>query len=1002
MTENGAIRAALFTVPFSQDFCDATVSAVFETCGTDPLAINQLLLLLPNNRAIKAMTEAFVRRAAPGLLLPKMAAVGDLALDEALGPIIDPLTGDSDLVILPTIDPLERLTILTNLIVSQKQKMGSTISATQAVHMARQLAATLDELNVERIGHSEFPTLDTASDLAKHWQSAYGDLLHIWPQYLKILAERGLQDATNRRNQLLERLADNIGKPLQIGPIIAAGIATAAPAIAHLLRVIALRPDSKVILPSVDLQMPDASWDQLRPELIEEQDALFNANKEGHPQFHLKLLLDRMGFQRSEVVALNAKTGSAVLPISDIFCLSKETAGWLALPTARKKMKHLRVLVADDSAEEALAIAMLVREALNEKQRRIAIVTPDRELALRISTQLKRWDINADDSAGVALLQTANGALFKALAYWIAERFTPSRLLAILQHPLVHAGDGRLAHLEKVRALDLLVRGPMMGAGLFAITQRVEDALAKARGPSLVRLTELQSWWGQYSELLAPLEAMAEKGLSVLLPNIIETLDGLSDGIIWQGANGRQLAAFLEAIESSDIGAVTGQQAEALPHFIDSLFEGQVVRPAYGGHPRVAIYGLLEARLQQADLIICAGLYEGSWPQTTQPDPWLAPHIRRRLSLSGMDRNIGLAAHDLATFMGATEVILTRAKRDRSGPMVASRFLLRLQAFLGDNLQTELVALDRAKAIDIGASVPAATPPKPRPSAQQRKIDLSVTDFDKLKADPYAIYARKILNLEPLDELDAEPDAAWQGTVIHDLLEEWADKYDWDEAQLIPLAERYFNNPAFHPTLSAMWQPKIMAGLKWVAAETERMKREQDRKPILAEAVGNIILQGVTVKGRADRVDKMADGSMAVIDYKTGGTPSDKQIFNGFALQLGLMGLMLHEGGFDKVTAESRAFEYWAVAKRAKGSEFGAIKKASVETPKKNKILTHEFVDFSREHAVAALENWINGDAPFTAKLHPEYPHYKDFDQLNRLAEWDGRQPVDDEAADNE
>src|SRR6185437_10466024 len=38
------------------------------------------------------------------------------------------------------------------------------------------------------------------------------------------------------------------------------------------------------------------------------------------------------------------------------------------------------------------------------------------------------------------------------------------------------------------------------------------------------------------------------------------------------------------------------------PAVFEALAAGAVVRPTYGNHPRLAIWGLVEARLQQADL----------------------------------------------------------------------------------------------------------------------------------------------------------------------------------------------------------------------------------------------------------------------------------------------------------------------------------------------------------------------------------------------------------------
>lgn len=1004
MTRNDPIRPSIFTVPFGLDFCDATVAVITDWVGDDIFALGDTILLLPNNRAITAMTEAFIRKASPGLLLPKMTAIGDLNLDETLGPIIDPLDADYFEVICPAIDPLERLIILAELISLHKQSKGIAISATESVRMARLLAATIDELNAEKVTFGDFPKLHNDHDLALHWQNAYGDLLFIWPKYLQVLNERKVQDASNRRNQLLERFANKISSGKVSARLFAVGISTSAPAITAVLRAVALQNGNAVILPSIDLMMSDNDWNNLLPDESKDESSTPSIRHEGHPQFHLKLLLDRMGFQRSEICQISENSMSSHLSITDIFCVPEQTAAWIQLPKTRKKMPNLRQMVAEDSAEEAVAIAILVRKSLEIKGCRIAIVTPDRELALRVSTQLKRWRINANDSAGFALLNTANGTLFKAVIAAITDDFAPNRLLAILQHPLIHNGDRRLDWLKKIRQLDLILRGPILGCGLAAIGMHIDMAIADERRKNKDKLAELKNWWDFVVAQLKPLERAKDDGLVALLPLISQILSDMTNGQIWIGANGRQLSSVIENICNTQIAKLANQNSASLISLIDTLFEGQIVRPAYGGHPRVAIYGLLEARLQQADVVICAGLNEGSWPQLTKPDPWLAPFLRRQLNLSGMDRNIGLAAHDLATFMGAGNMIMSRAKRGRDGPTVTSRFLLRLQAYLGDALCEETEALKLARVIDDGERQPLAERPAPKPSKEQRAIKLSVTDFDKLKSDPYAIYARKILSLEPLDNIDAEPTAAWRGTVIHDLLEQWSKQDNCEPTKLVPRAEAYLRNPALHPMLGTLWKPRIIKALQWVANETEQLLLDSGRKPVLTEAKANMQLAGVSISGRVDRIDRIGNTEFAIIDYKSGSAPKKKQIYYGFALQLGLLGLMLRDGHFKDsaelvVAGDAKSFEYWTMQKRSGTSLFGNVVKATVDVPKDEKILTNDFVEFARSHAVAAIERWILSDEAFTARLHPEYPSYQDYDHLMRLAEWDGRQPVEGEQA---
>ena len=364
-----------------------------------------------------------------------------------------------------------------------------------------------------------------------------------------------------------------------------------------------------------------------------------------------------------------------------------------------------------------------------------------------------------------------------------------------------------------------------------------------------------------------------------------------------------------------------------------------------------------------------------------------------------MDRNIGLSAHDLATALGAQEVLLTRARRDRGGPTVASRFLLRIKALIGTALQADDEVLAWADALDHPAEKEAfATRPLPMPNAEQRLVSLSVTDFDQLKSDPYSFYAKRILGLPVLEKVDAEPSYAWRGSLVHDILEKWFTHDQCAVDKLVARADALLAQEATDPLLRTLWQPRIAAGLRWVADETRRLMTEQGRVVAVAEQPGTVHIKGVAVRGRVDRIDRTADGELVIIDYKTGIPPSTKQVNAGFALQLGLIGYMAEQLAIKGVSGTASHFEYWSLAKiKAKDFGFISVPTSTRESDKKPK--SDDFVAFAVEQAESAISKWILGSAPFTAKLHPEYALYGDYDQLMRLQEWNGRQAIIEDAA---
>jgi ATP-dependent helicase/nuclease subunit B len=380
--------------------------------------------------------------------------------------------------------------------------------------------------------------------------------------------------------------------------------------------------------------------------------------------------------------------------------------------------------------------------------------------------------------------------------------------------------------------------------------------------------------------------------------------------------------------------------------------------------------------------VVLGGLNEGVWPALPAPDPWLPPRVRATLGMPTLESRIGLAAHDFASALGAPEVLITRARRDAKSPTIASRFLHRLNAISGGlprdvRLETLTRLLD-----DPGPPQPVGRP-EPSPPAEQRPDRISVTAVDRLNADPFAFYASSILKLRQEEPVDAEHNARWKGQAVHKALEEWLLHDECNPDKLRTRAEQLLRDAAIHPMLRALWAPRLLEAIDWIA-ELERANQADSRRPLKAEVTGETVLAGVTVHGRVDRIDRLADGSLAIIDYKTGQPPSQKTVTEGFALQLGLLGLIGRAGGFEGVSGDPEVFEYWSLA-RYRG-RFGRLM-APDKGMQRGEFLDHAFINFKR-----AAEGWLTGDKPFTAKLNPAYAPYGDYDQLMRLEEWYGRQ----------
>ncbi|MFL0356834.1 PD-(D/E)XK nuclease family protein [Erythrobacter sp. GH1-10] len=995
MGEKGAPE--VYSIAAHRGFADALVAGLVPRYAEPDVGLARLTLLVPSSRAARTISEAFVRHSGDsGLLMPRMVTVGDLDLDEALGSLLDPLGADD---IPPAIEPTQRWLELADLVEVEYAKAGrAPLTGASRLRLARELARTMDRVLVEDVPPAALigdPIKDMLGSLSAHLLRALHLFLGVQDNWLERLRELGRVDAATRRNLLFERAAKRWRDQPPEHPTVAAGVTSAAPALAGMLRVIADLPNGAVILPDLDLSMSDDAWHELgragaSPEpggpVFGKGDALT------HPQYHLKLLLQRMGIARAEVRPWHRKGDAAGPPershaISSLFLPPKASQSWIDLDAEKRRLSGVRLMTSATSEEEAQSIALLVREALEEPERRIAVITADRSLARRVVQHLERWNIFADDTAGRPLSLTPAGRLFGLLAQIVSDGLKPALLIGALAHPLVHSADEdeRRQWLRSLRKFEYELRGPSPAPGFEPLREVAGEAKAA-------------EWWSGVEQVLEQLVAPRDElGLTEALDLLVTASEALAGEKIWSREDGRALSAMVDdlRLHSSALGTAIAP-ADVAPILRDCMDE-IAVRPSYGGHPRVSIYGLLESRMARADLVICGGLNEGSWPQRPGPDPLLAPGVLRALGVPGAEFRIGLSAHDLAGAMGAPQVVLSRAQRDTEGPTLASRFWLRVEALLGEKLADQhresaipamLPQLDRAPDV----AVEPYPRPAPQPSRELRQVKISATALDRLLGDPYQFYAREILGLKKLDPLAADPfgDPALRGTLVHDILDQWHKaRVDSPALAIVPFAEKVMKEKQVHPLFWGLWRPRLCAALERFERWVDEAARE-GRAVIATEAWGEMQFEGVRVLGKPDRIDRLADGTLAIVDYKTGRPPTAAQVEAGYALQLGVLGLISRHGGFKTddgtISGEVTGFEYWSLAKE-KG-EFGYIDKPMRVGRKTTGLLPDQFLPEHERYLREAITKYISGDAPFTAKENPDYPGYTDYDQLMRLDEW--------------
>lgn len=982
-------RPRLYTIPAFRAFADSLVAGLMKRYGGDPGGIARGMVLLPNNRSVRAITEAFVRASEGGLLLPRMVALGDPDIGEGVGAALDPVDADP---IPPAVPPMRRRMMLARLVAEERERRGSPVDTGEAVRLAGELARTLDQMLLEEIRPEALREIDLSPELSEHWQRSlelFEVILDRWPGEL---ARLDMIDPVDRRSRLITRLSERWGSEPPAGFVCAAGVTDSTPAVARLLRCVASMEQGSVVFAGLGVAMAQEEWDSLGPHQPDPDTGRAKRSIETHPQFHLKVLLDRMGVARAEVATwpygsdhdASAARGKA---ITNALAPAEATGRWSALRADERRLAGVRAAEFPTAAAEAQGVALALREALETPGRTAALVTPDRGLASRVGAHCRRWGIEINDTAGRPLALLPPGTLLLAIAESAAERFPPLSLLTLLKHPLVKSGEGRGEWLRGARALDRVLRGPRPAPGLDGIDGHLRDPLApdgKSRQLAI-------DWWAGARKCLEPVARTFAEGpqpMAGLVACLREAANALAGDAIWSGPAGRCAAEFLTDLERESDRGPPLIDPQGLAPLLRTLLDEQAVRPAFGGHPRLAIYGQIEARLQSADLMILGGLNEGVWPGAPAPDPWLAPRIRLELGLPGLEWRVGVAAHDFGQALGSPEALITRAERDESAPTLPSRFWLRLEALAGERFERAHELEAYADAIDDPRDHKPADRPAPAPPAGLRPTRISVTEVDRLKADPYAFYARRVLGLSPMEPVDADPSAAWRGTAVHLILEQWWRHDRADPAKLSDRARALMEDELTHPMIRALWSPRLMEAVEWIADSVAQAAAE-GRRVLEAEGAGLVEIAGVTLSGRYDRIDRLAGGGLAIIDYKTGQAPSPAAVREGYSMQLGMLGVIAERGGFPGVEGRADLFEYWSFAKNKES--FGKVVSPVDPAGAKNKLRNDEFTTVAAAQFVEAARTWLTGDAPFTAKLHPEYAPYAEYDQLMRRDEWYGR-----------
>ena len=972
--------SGIFTISASAPFGETLARGLVERTEKNAFALSDVTIYLPTRRAARNFGEAFARVLGGAALLPEFRALGDSDDDDLFDLVHDGLE------LTQAIHPIRRQLLLATLIRQWEKARGEEVSFAHAAALAEGLAKVMDD--AERQG-ADLTRLDDLAPLAlaAHWENIARFLTLIRDQWPALLAAEKAINPAARRNRVLDLLAERLKLRPPKGMVIAAGSTGSIPATARLLTEIARLPNGALVLPGLDRGLDEQSWQSLDP---------------GHPQFGLKQLLDAAGESRDSVKDWHGASTNPAREhlLSESLRPAPTTDHWRALADRggadiAEGLKGIQLVAATDPSQEALVIALALRETLEHDGRTAALVTPDRSLARRVAAELSRWEIGIDDSAGRPLAHTGAGAFLCLLVEAAEAGFAPVPLLALLKHPFASLGDDPAHFRAMARALDrLALRGARPDPGLTGIARRIVQAGAEARNKDdRETCARLASWWPNVAAVLAPLELAFAQGdikLDELIVTHLDAAQRLScrdadDCPVWRDEDGEAAAIFFDEFRDAAQG-LPPLDPHAYPGLLRALAMKVPVRPRFNRHRAVAILGPLEARLQSFDRVILGGLNEGSWPGAASADPWFSRPMREKLGLEQPERSIGLSAHDFAMLAAGREVLITRAAKVEGAPTIASRWLQRmmqLTAGLGLTIAEGPLARDARRLAHVEA-LEQAQPPMPKPPTEARPRKLSVTEIETWLRDPYAIYAKHVLKLKPWDPLDAPIGPLERGQALHRALELYKRRFpappDDAVAQLMAIADQVFEELAIPKAMLSVWRPRFACAARWFAGfERERAGDiAQSKLEIRGERTLDAPGGAFTLRGVADRIDIFRNDHAAILDYKSGKPPTNPQVKELLAPQLPLEGAILKAGGFPGLgERESDELLYLHISGRGEGGNVQPI----ADVP--------ELIEKAWAQLTERVARFDDPATPYPARVRPfSVDSEGDYDHLARVRAW--------------
>lgn len=944
----------VYFIPVGLSFVDVLAEKLLSYGEVLP----KVRVFLPSHRSQRSLSEALLRHhGGKPLLMPKLFPLGDADLEL----LIPEVLGEAALP--PAVGETERQIRLA-LLIQKKAEAAEPVTAEDALRLANSFLTLADDFTREQVAPYVLNQL-VPEDFAEHWQASLRLLSTVLEEWPLVLKEEGKTDKIARRNMEMALLAEHWRLHPPAEPVIAAGTTGSIPATAALLKVIADMPTGKVILPGLDAAMREEEWDRLSAT---------------HSQYGLKQLLSNCGYRREQAMPIGEDGNSPRTQfLRTVMTPASLTDDWQDISLNwEEALENITSITCSDEHEEAGVLTLLLRDVLEQPGKTAMLVTHDRILARHVATAMRRYSVTIDDSAGVPITSRVPFVFLKLIAEYICGDSGPVRLLALLKHPLLRMSLEPAVIRDAARQLEASqLRGVRTWNSWKELEEKVrhnEEVSDEARAVFFTLHAELEPLHGMcgakrvlFSEML---------GLHLSIAEALAAPEALT-----REHDGSKLMQCLNRISvvADSMGPILPQE---YPAILTTLLARETYRQPYDNHPRIRILSPLEARLQQVDVVILAGMNEGSWPPEPAHDPWLSLPMREKAGLKSAAYQIGQSAHDFWILSHAKEVVITRARKQGGTPSIPCRWLLRMETVLeaaGEEMKAAFNARGEIwrgwyqQFCKTDSKAPVLRP-SPTPPLAARPTRLGVTSIRTLMEDPYVIYASQILGIGVLEPLDQAPGNREFGIAVHYALQLFFKDYPALPVDAESILYNYLDRATWEykrrHRAALFWEQRLQVIARHVVAFAQ--ETESRRSGTESEQKVEMQIEGVTIHGRIDRKEIYRDGSVSVIDYKTGEAPREKDIEEGREPQLGLLGLIVARQG-----GRLRELAIWPL--KGKDEVPSALKRHQ----EKISLLLSE----TESGITALLGDFMHPQTPYLS-LADQHQYENPYDHLARVGEW--------------